>query len=118
MLGKEALQAEKFHPALQPDVTIIPGHRSATIQCVSQLLAAIAEFYLEGFADTDDTKSNREILKQVINTLREAANRAVTSRLGTNAPLPALAEDFAADTLAEQRLMLSYLGKKLAHLSS
>ena len=117
MLGQEALQSEKFRHALQPDVKIIPGHRSATIQCVSQLLTAIAEFYLAKFDGASDTESNREIIKQVITTLKEAANRAVTSRLGTNAPLPAFEEDLTAGTMAEHQSMLTYLAQKLAHLS-
>lgn len=117
MMGQEALQSETFRTALQPDVTIIPGHRSATIQCVSQLLTAIAEFYLGKYANADDTKSHRETIMQVINTLKEAANRAVTSRLGINAPLPSFEETMTGGTLAEHQSMLNYLAKKLAHLS-
>lgn len=117
MLGQDSLLSEEFRNAVQPDAKLIPGHRSATIQCVSQLLAAIAEFYLAKFDGASNTDSNREILKQVISTLKEAANRAVTSRLGTNAPLPAFEEDLTAGTLAEHQSILAYLAKKLAHLS-
>lgn len=117
MLGQDALLSEEFLNAVQPDAKIIPGHRSATIQCVSQLLAAIAEFYLAKFDGASDTESNREILKQVINTLKEAANRAVTSRLGTNAPLTAFEEILSDGNLAEHQSMLTYLAQKLAHLS-
>ena len=118
MLGQGALLSEEFRNAVQPDAKIIPGHRSATIQCVSQLLASIAEFYLARFDGASDTESNREILKQVINTLKEAANRAVTSRLGTNAPLPSFEETLYDGSLAEHQSMLTYLAQKLAHLSS
>ena len=118
MLGQGALLSEEFRNAVQPDAKIIPGHRSATIQCVSQLLTAIAEFYLAKFNGANDTESNREILKQVINTLKEAANRAVTSRLGTNAPLPTFEETLSDGTLAEHQSMLTYLAQKLAHLST
>ena len=117
MLGQEALLSEEFRDAVQPDTKIIPGHRSATIQCVSQLLAAIAEFYLAKFDGASDTKGNREILKQVINTLKDAANRAVTSRLGANAPLPTFEETLSDGSLAEHKSMLAYLAQKLAHLS-
>ena len=116
MLGKEALLSEKFRHALQPNVKIIPGQRSATIQCAGKLLTAIADFYLANWAAADDTKDNQQELLHVINALKSAASRAVTSRLGTSAPLPAFEKNIAARPLAEQQSVLAYLAKKLAHL--
>lgn len=118
LLSEGALLSDKFRSSLPPDVRIIPGHRSATIQCVGQLLAAIANFYLAKLADAEDTENNRQKITKVITALKEAASRAVTSRLGISAPLPVFDHDIPTSDFNEQQSLLRYLAQKLAHLGN
>lgn len=118
LLGEGALLSNRFRHALQPDVQLIPGRRSAAIQCVGQLLAAIADFYLTKMNAADDTEENRQKISLLITALKEAAGRAVISRLGTAATTSsAFAAEYPVGSLAEQRQLLAYLAQKLVYLS-
>ena len=125
MLGKDALLSDRFHMALHPDVNIISGKRSATIQSVSQLLATIASYYYKEFANyyykefanASDDNDNRELITNIINTLKDAANRSITSRLGIHTPRPVFNDTMSSSTLEENKLILAYLAKKLTHLT-
>ena len=117
MLGADALILNRFRKALRTNVNIISGKRSATIQSASHLLAAIADYYYNESFNSIDNKDNRGLITNIINTLKDATNRPITSRLGITAPRPSFDETESSDTLEENKLILAYLTKKLSHLS-
>lgn len=117
MLGEDALLSDRFRKALRTNVNIIFGKRFATIQSVSHLLAAIADYYYNESSTAVDNKDNRELITNIINTLKDATNRTITSRLGITAPRPSFNETESSGTLEENKLILAYLAKKLAHLT-
>lgn len=51
-VGEAVLQSERYKKYLAPDVTIIPGRRTASVASANRLLAAIAtHYYAEGAAE-------------------------------------------------------------------
>lgn len=141
-VGKDLLLASPYREHLREDLTIIPGHRTASVASASHLLTGLAEYFQEHLEkeyrqlsatplpDSQQQKDLLTLARQTtgaIRLLQTASLEAIKQQIGTTAASPeeevpacdcgAAAVDEIRQNIEEQFATLSYLTDRLRRLS-
>ena len=138
-VGKDLLLAPPYREHLRPDLTIIPGHRTASVTSACQLLTSLAEYHqlhlrqeYQALRVTAEQMPKRLLalareIEEITHLLQHASLEAIKQQIGTAAAPDAgevsdsLSEETRADelcTLIEDRFAtLAYLTDRLRRLS-
>ncbi|WP_303104377.1 hypothetical protein [uncultured Mitsuokella sp.] len=142
-VGKDLLLASPFREHLREDLTIIPGHRTASVASASHLLTGLAEYFQEHLkkeywqlssatplSDSQQQEGLLTLARQTtgaIRLLQMASLEAIKQQIGTTAASPeeaipacdcsAAAADEIRQNIEEQFATLSYLTDRLRRLS-
>lgn len=138
-VGKDLLLAPPYHEHLRPDLTIIPGHRTASVTSACQLLTGLAEYYqlhlqneYQSLCATAEHTPERLLalareIKGITRLLQRASLEAIKQQIGSTAApdsdagsdcLPEGTDDDDLCALIEDRFAtLAYLTDRLHRLS-
>lgn len=121
-MGERALLSDAYRTALLPEVKIIAGHRTASLNSSYRLLRDIAAYYLAwGRQNSTTAKENclQEVsatLQAVIKTIKTGAVKALFNQIGTYEEETACQELLSADNRINLLQQIHYQLKILSFL--
>ncbi len=87
-VGQEVLFSNRYKDCLRPDLTVIAGHRIASVASASRLLAAIAHFYRQelqenghGLTSQDGSSSLAAEIIQITHQLQETSLEIIKQQI-------------------------------------